>query len=69
MDLNETLRVDCDQKKVTYLKDSSEQAQTISLSGCRVDWLTLESGSNSLKVEEPGLKGVTFKTCWEERWV
>lgn len=69
MDLNESLEVDTDLKKVTYLKNKTNQFQARSLvGGVRDAWLKLRVGNNTLKFTDIGTTAVTLTTTYEKRY-
>jgi len=69
MDIDESLEVDTDLKKVTYLKNKTNQFQARSLvGGVRDAWLKLRVGDNTLKFTDVGTTAVTLTTTYERRF-
>ncbi len=66
MALNEQLEIDCENKTVTYLLDNSNALNTLTIPK-RLQWLTLESGANTLQYDETGVVALTFYTDYKDR--
>ena len=67
MAVDEQLQVDTTNHTVTLLDDNTNQYQALSLSSRRREILTLLPGSNTLKLTELGLAGMTVTVSFEER--
>ena len=69
MELNQELQVNTDSKLVVYLKDNSNQYQALTVDGGpRQDWLALQPGSNTLRLDDVGTGNLTIGLEWEERF-
>lgn len=64
--LNESLEIDCQLKKVTYLKDNSRNA-FVDWSSSRYDWLDLAPGDNEIEFIDVGTTALTFDFEWQDR--
>ena len=67
MELDQQLEVNTAEHTVTLLDDNTNQYQALSLSSRRREILTLAPGSNTLKLTEVGLAGMTVTISFEER--
>lgn len=70
MELNQTLQIDSYTKEVTYLKDSSNQFQALTIVGdARRDWLKLLiSSNNPIQYTETGMVAVTVAAVYYPRY-
>ncbi len=56
--LNQTLRIDTENKSVVYLKDNSPLDVALVKSSIRFDWLKFRNGTMRLQYDDPGTAGV-----------
>jgi hypothetical protein len=68
MRTGQTLRIDCAQCKVKYLKDNSDAFGAISIPA-EFDWMLLEPGDNTLTYEDDGTGTISLVTKWYEQKV
>ena len=68
LELNQTLEIDTSAKTVTYLKDNSSQFQAVTPLPVRDQWLKLQPGANTIKLDDTGAVAMTLTTTWRERF-
>jgi len=68
MALNQALEVDTAERTVTYLLDTSNQFQAVTLDSTRRAWLRLVRGNNVLRFDDTGTGAVTFVTSFHRRY-
>jgi hypothetical protein len=68
-DIDQTLEVDCESKKLTYLKDNSPvHGALVAFSSIRADWLNLLPGQvNTLQWDETGVQDCDIGIAWRDR--
>lgn len=64
--LNESLEIDCQLKRITYLKDNSRNA-FVDWDTSRYDWLDLAPGDNIIEFIDPNTTGLTLDFEWQDR--
>lgn len=68
LSLNQSLRIDCDSRTVTYLADNSRQLAALSLPTGQRHWLHLAAGNNTLRYTDSGTIGVSVQITFEARY-
>ena len=65
--IGQDFEIDTENKNVTYHGDGTSPLGAIRLSSARTHWLPLSAGSNTIRIEEPGLTQVTVNFTWKNR--
>lgn len=68
MGVDETLQINTDTRKTTYLLDGSEHLAAEPVGGPRLYLFQLQPGINQLEVEETGLAGMDIRITYEDRY-
>lgn len=68
MELNQTLRVDCANRRVTYLKDNTQHLEALTLSSTRINWLDIAGiATSQLQYDETGVVAVSVVVKYNDR--
>jgi len=69
VDLAQTVRIDCEQHTVFYLKDNQNLYAGFGTDTIRTDWLNLDPGSNELQMDDENLGTMEVTVKYRDRWI